>query len=526
MWKRMALLACLWGCANTAQAEEIRTIYVAEPSGNGLEQGTLQAVSDQIRQGANDILDSDEYDVMTREDLSMYLRERNKSCSDLDTDCHIQLGDSMDAQYIVHGDVVKTVDEVYMAVLKLYAGSNGRMLSMTTVRSGKEELLTLIRTQSQILFKTGVSASEQQATGTPSEQFLILRSSSDFAPSDELGVESWEEDRRQELAQQFIQIREEVIQQRQQEATKRWTELQPSLSSSSRQKQMKTFIKHNESAKIVVDYISPETGEIVQKTLNVPIPETVQARQLLFSNRAIYTAKLIPAGNFLIGCTEEQEENCDDDEQPRQSVTLSRDFYMMESEVTQELYERVVGANPSEFRSGHHPVEKVRWFDVVKFANKLSSMEGLEQCYTINRSTVTWSDDSCKGWRLPTEAEWEYAARGGATYRYAGSDNLDEIAWYSVNSRNQTHGVCSKGRNGYGLCDMSGNVYEWVWDWKSSYSRYPSVDPRGPISGTTRVLRGGSWDNDSQYIRVSNRNDRDPATKDSLLGFRLCRLSS
>ena len=89
MWKRMALLACLWVCGSTAQADELRTVYVAEPSGNGLEQGTLQAVSDQIRQGANDVLDSDEYDVMTREDLFMYLRESNKSCSDLDTDCHI-----------------------------------------------------------------------------------------------------------------------------------------------------------------------------------------------------------------------------------------------------------------------------------------------------------------------------------------------------------------------------------------------------------------------------------------------------
>lgn len=526
MWKRIALLVCIWmNSVSTAWAEEPRKIYVAELDGRSLDQETLQAISDQIRQGARDILEVDEYDVMTRENMLTYVQENNQYCSDTDTDCHIKLGGTVDAQYIVHGDVIK-VEGVLSSTIKLYAASNGRMLSMTTVRADVEgELITLMRTHSQILFKTGLAATIQQATGTPPEQLLFLRSSSDFAPSDQLEAGVWEEERRQELAQQFIQIRQEVIQQRQEEATRIWEALQPLLSSSNRQKHLKKFIDNHESAKVVVDYISPETGEIVQSTLSVPIPEIVVARQLQFARKTIYSAELIPSGSFLMGCTEEQGADCDRDETPTHTATISQDFYMMKSEVTQELYERVMGTNPSEFRSSHHPVEQVRWFDVIKFANKLSSMEGLEQCYTINRSTVTWSDSSCRGWRLPTETEWEYAARGGDPYRYAGSKVLDDVAWYSTNSRKQTHGVCSKRQNGYGLCDMSGNVYEWVWDWKDDYERFSTVDQQGPDAGSTRVLRGGSWDNDPQYVRVSNRNARDPMDKDSLLGFRLCRLS-
>ena len=526
MWKRIAPLAyILMNNVSTAWAEESRKIYVAELNGGSLDLDTLKIVSDQIRQGARDILEVNEYDVMTREDILVYFQENNQYCSDFGADCHMKLGNTIDAQYIVYGDVTKFAD-VISATIKLYAASNGRMLSMTTVRADVEgELITLMRAHSQILFKTGLSATEQLSTGTPSEQLLFLRSSSDFAPSDQIEAGVWEEERRQELTQQFIQIRKEVIQQRQQEATRIWKELQPMLSSSNRQKHLKKFINKHESAKVVVDYISPETGEIVQSTLSVPIPEIIAARQLLFTREAIYSAQLIPSGSFLMGCTGEQGVDCDRDEKPTHSATISQDFYMMKSEVTQELYERVMGTNPSEFRSGHHPVEQVRWFDVIKFANKLSSMEGLEQCYTINRNTVTWSDSSCRGWRLPTETEWEYAARGGDPHKYAGGWVLDDVAWYATNSRKQTHGVCSKLKNGYGLCDMSGNVYEWVWDWKVDYERFPTVDQQGPDAGSTRVIRGGSWDNDAQYVRVSNRNARDPMDKDSLLGFRLCRLS-
>ena len=147
-------------------------------------------------------------------------------------------------------------------------------------------------------------------------------------------------------------------------------------------------------------------------------------------------------------------------------------------------------------------------------------MEGLDQCYTINGSDVSWSNKSCNGWRLPTEAEWEYAARGGQSFKYAGSNSVDEVAWYTKNSESKTHPVGQKKPNGFGLYDMSGNIWEWVWDWKGDYSSQSSTDLVGVNSGQRRVFRGGSWDSDARYARVSYRFDFSPVNVYDDLGFR------
>ena len=192
----------------------------------------------------------------------------------------------------------------------------------------------------------------------------------------------------------------------------------------------------------------------------------------------------------------------------------------MENEVTQALYESVMGENPSKFKGSNRPVEMVSWYDAVNFCNKLSQMEKLDQCYTINGTDVSWSNKSCNGWRLPTEAEWEYAARGGQSYKYAGSNSVNEVAWYDDNSGNETHPVGQKKPNGFGLYDMSGNVYEWVWDWYGDYSSQGGTDLVGPNSGQARVYRGGSWGSGARSARVSDRFNGIPDGEYDYLGFR------
>ena len=214
----------------------------------------------------------------------------------------------------------------------------------------------------------------------------------------------------------------------------------------------------------------------------------------------------IPAGDF---------------ERKGSKVILSKDFLLFKYQVTQALWESVIGSNPSKFKGANRPVEMVSWFDVVDFCNKLSKREGLEVAYIINGDDVAcnWSS---KGYRLPTQAEWEYSARANQSFQYAGSDNVDEVAWYSNNSGDETHPVGQKKPNGFGIYDMSGNVDEWVWDW-SGYSRPGQIDPTGPVRGSWRLRRGGGWRSRDFYSSISARYHYGPWVYDDALGFRLSR---
>ena len=193
-----------------------------------------------------------------------------------------------------------------------------------------------------------------------------------------------------------------------------------------------------------------------------------------------------------------------DDENPVHSVTLS-DYYIGETEVTQELWEAVMGSNPSYFKGRRRPVEQVSWNDCQTFIKKLNQLTG-------------------KDFRLPTEAEWEYAARGGNKSKgckYSGSNTIRNVAWHDGNSNNKTHDVKTKQANELGIHDMSGNVREWCQDWYGSYSSGSQTNPNGPSSGSSRVLRGGSWGNYARYCRVSNRFYLNPGNRDNYYGFRL-----
>ena len=234
---------------------------------------------------------------------------------------------------------------------------------------------------------------------------------------------------------------------------------------------------------------------------------------------------LIPAGEFMMGALPD-DGDARDNEKPCNKVEITKDFYVGKYPVTQKLWESVMGDNPSYFKGEDRPVEKVSWFDCVQFCNKLSEKEGREAVYTIDGENVSCNWNA-NGYRLLSEAEWEYCARANQTFLYSGSNNPDEVAWYDENSGDETHSVGQKKPNGFGLYDMSGNVYEWCWDWYD-FSIYGSHadrgtvrDPYGAKNGSSRVHRGGSWRSGAGFTRVSNRYYVTPDYEDVLLGFRL-----
>ena len=215
-------------------------------------------------------------------------------------------------------------------------------------------------------------------------------------------------------------------------------------------------------------------------------------------NGVSFTMIAVKGGTFTMGTPRV-------DESPSHSVTLS-DYYIGETEVTQELWNAVMGSNPSNFTGNmQRPVEKVSWDDCQTFISRLNELTG-------------------ETFRLPTEAQWEYAARGGNKskgYTYSGSNEIDEVAWYYDNSGGMTHPVKTKAPNELGIYDMTGNVYEWCSDWYGDYSSAAQTDPTGAATGTYRVRRGGSWDWNATFCRVAHRSGSTPSVFAIDLGLRL-----
>ncbi len=232
-------------------------------------------------------------------------------------------------------------------------------------------------------------------------------------------------------------------------------------------------------------------------------PTPVEDMELPESTNSIgMKFKLIPAGTFTMGEGDEAHE-----------VTLTKPFNMGIHEVTQAQYEKVMGVNPSKFKGANNPVEQVTWYQAIEFCRKLRELPAEKAVGNF--------------YRLPTEAEWEYACRAGTTTRYSfGDDDADsgQYAWYVGNSGSKTHPVGGKKPNAWGLYDMHGNVIEWCQDWRGDYPSGSVTNPSGATSGFSRVMRGGSWD-ENHYCQSAFRLSYPPSERSLFIGFRVVRSS-
>ena len=238
----------------------------------------------------------------------------------------------------------------------------------------------------------------------------------------------------------------------------------------------------------------------------------------------------INGGTFQMGSPSGEQGRNDDEVQ--HLVTVGS-FTMGIYEVTQKEYQEIMGTNPSSFSDiNDRPVENVSWYNAIEYCNRRSEIEGLLPAYTINgtgnKRTVTWNQNA-NGYRLPTEAEWEYACRAGTATAYnTGASISDNTGWYEENSDKTTHSAGQKDPNAWGLYDMHGNVWEWCWDWYGDnyynyYRNNPPTDPPGASSGSGRVFRGGSWSNSALIVRSAYRGFTYPYYRFNSIGFRLVR---
>jgi len=264
---------------------------------------------------------------------------------------------------------------------------------------------------------------------------------------------------------------------------------------------------------------------------------------LAFTLHTAVTAQTVPAdmvmikgGTFTMG-SPSNERWCDNGEVQHQ-VTVSS-FYMGKYEVTQKEYLEIMGTNPSYLKGDNLPVEQVSWYDAVEYCNKRSQKEGLTLAYTIdknrsdpnnknNRDDVKWTvtlNKNANGYRLPTEAEWEYVCRAGTTTPFSTGNNIttNQANYDGEEYREKTTPVGSFAPNPWGFYDMHGNVYEWCWDWYGNYSSRPQTDSVGAVSGSGRVIRGGNWGCSVESVRSAFRSYFYPFYRYSGIGFRLAR---
>ena len=273
-----------------------------------------------------------------------------------------------------------------------------------------------------------------------------------------------------------------------------------------------------------IEYSAQYHQEAIRKLVSFFRHDTVESDEQRDQRTKSYFERYmvnIPSGRFLMG-----SEIGKADERPVREVEVSS-FWMMKYQVTQKEYQDLMNVNPGNFKHDHKPVQNVSWFDAITFCNKWSERDGLEEVYELDNFGGVRIHFDRVGYRLPTEAEWEYACRAGTTTEFFWGDSeadWDKYAWHDRNSDDQVHVVGQRNPNPWGLYDMTGNVWEWCSDWYDVdyYSFGEQINPRGPKReyGESRVMRGGAWAYDPVRLRSAARLKRDPSLTDDVSGFR------
>ncbi len=264
-------------------------------------------------------------------------------------------------------------------------------------------------------------------------------------------------------------------------------------------------------------------GFAVKKVSLFLTPEKTSGYEINLSKLNTIQMCFVQGGNFIMG------DNFGDgnfNERPAHNVILSS-YLISKFEITQKNWIETMGHNPARYWNDENPIESISWYDAIEFCNKRSLLEGLQQCYTYENGKVVCNFNA-NGYRLPTEAEWEFAARGGLlskNTKFSGSQNISDVAWYYNNSNNTPHPVGEKNPNELGIYDMSGNVWEFCWDFydENYYSQSLLFNPQGPLIGNFRVLRGGSWTDDAVFNKLYYRNYYEPHARGSNVGLRVVR---
>ena len=294
-------------------------------------------------------------------------------------------------------------------------------------------------------------------------------------------------------------------------------------------KEIRDFAEYraDDPARLAVDAFLKEYEnreiEVRGQKMNVDIPEVSQAQNLLLqlATPSILGTEFarVKSGTFVMG-----NPNATGADAGTREIELTHSFYISTTEITQKLYQIVLNENPSTGKDESLPVTNVSWYDAIRFANALSAYEGFEECYQIREEEVVFPKGlECSGYRLPTEAEWEYAAKARQRYVFSGGTRWSRLVWTAENSDDEVHYVAQKLPNAFGLYDMSGNVWEWVWDIHAPYDQSETIDPLGAKEGVYRIRRGGSFQEELNYARVDVRYSAHPNYISLEQGFRLVR---